>query len=439
METFENIRKENRLLFEYVRGSHLYGLNNEDSDLDTGGLFICNPSDLTGLGLNYSPQVADSRNDTTWYELGKYFQMLLKSNATVLETLFIPEDKMILRPSPLLDELFANKEKFITKQCFKPFVAYSIEQIRKARGLNKKIVNPVTKRLKPMDFCYTFKDQGSTKMEYWLEYRGMKQEYCGLVKIPNMEGIYGVYYDWGQHFQKEGIEGKDFEGCYIRRLNTKDIITRLKEAQANNNQAGIEIETRLLKRSYMEIMAQFIMKYINATVWKDFWYWFYDNQTPKGYHGIVRENSNEMVLSPVAKGEKPICYMSFNSNGYSAHCADYKHYKDWEEKRNEKRYKSNLTKNYDSKNMMHSFRLIQMGLEIASGEGVNLDRNKMGDRELLMNIRNHKYEYDELMDMIDKKKEEMDEAMKNSTLPETIDVQMVEDILQNIRKKQLIV
>ena len=87
---------------------------------------------------------------------------------------------------------------------------------------------------------------------------------------------------------------------------------------------------------------------------------------------------------------------------------------------------------------MHSFRLIQMGLEIASGEGVNLDRKKMGDRELLMNIRNHKYEYDELMDMIDKKKEEMDEAMKHSTLPENIDVQMVEDILQNIRKKQLI-
>ena len=130
--------------------------------------------------------------------------------------------------------------------------------------------------------------------------------------------------------------------------------------------------------------------------------------------------------------------MSFNSNCYSAHCGDYKHYKDWEEKRNEKRYKSNLTKNYDSKNMMHSFRLIQMGLEIASGEGVNLDRKKMGDRDLLMNIRNHKYEYDELMDMIDKKKEEMDKAMKHSTLPETIDVQMVEDILQNIRKKQLI-
>ena len=438
METFENIRKENRLLFEYVRGSHLYGLNNEDSDLDTGGLFICNPSDLTGLGLNYSPQVADSRNDTTWYELGKYFQMLLKSNATVLETLFIPEDKMILRPSPLLDELFANKDKFITKQCFKPFVAYSIEQIRKARGLNKKIVNPVTKRLKPMDFCYTFKDQGSTKMECWLKYRGIKQEYCGLVKIPNMEGIYGVYYDWGQHFQKERVLFEDLDRININMDDTRLIVSRLKDAQANNNQAGVEIEARLLKLSYMRNMIMFIMGYKSISTWSSLSDWFYDNQTPKGYHGIVRENSNEMVLSPVAKGEKPICYMSFNSNGYSAHCADYKHYKEWEEKRNEKRYKSNFTKNYDSKNMMHSFRLIQMGLEIASGEGVNLDRKKMGDRELLMNIRNHKYEYDELMDMIDKKKEEMDEAMKHSTLPENIDVQMVEDILQNIRNKQLI-
>ncbi len=50
-----------------------------------------------------------------------------------------------------------------------------------------------------------------------------------------------------------------------------------------------------------------------------------------------------------------------------------------------------------------------------------------------MNIRNHKYEYDELMDMIDKGRRN-GQAMKRSTLPENIDVQMVEDILQNIRK-----
>lgn len=41
MTEFDIIRNDGRLLYEYIRGSHLYGLNNEDSDVDTSGVFIC--------------------------------------------------------------------------------------------------------------------------------------------------------------------------------------------------------------------------------------------------------------------------------------------------------------------------------------------------------------------------------------------------------------
>ena len=37
---FENIKKNGLLLYEYVRGSHAYGLNIETSDIDTGGVFV---------------------------------------------------------------------------------------------------------------------------------------------------------------------------------------------------------------------------------------------------------------------------------------------------------------------------------------------------------------------------------------------------------------
>ena len=39
---FDKIRQEGRLLYEYVRGSTLYGLNTPQSDVDTSGVFICN-------------------------------------------------------------------------------------------------------------------------------------------------------------------------------------------------------------------------------------------------------------------------------------------------------------------------------------------------------------------------------------------------------------
>ena len=49
------------------------------------------------------------------------------------------------------------------------------------------------------------------------------------------------------------------------------------------------------------------------------------------------------------------------------YCKDYKAYWDWVKHRNESRYQNNIEhgKNYDSKNMMHTFRLLHMAQEIA--------------------------------------------------------------------------
>lgn len=125
--------------------------------------------------------------------------------------------------------------------------------------------------------------------------------------------------------------------------------------------------------------------------------------------------------------------MVYNESGFKDHCKKYKEYKEWEKNRNPKRYESNLNKNYDSKNMMHCVRLMHMGKEIAEGNGVILERTD--DREFLMNIRNHKYEYDELMELIKKDEKALDAAITKSTIKETIDVNFVNDLLIDIRKK----
>ena len=38
--TFENIRENGLLLYEYVRGSNAYGLSLPTSDIDTGGVYL---------------------------------------------------------------------------------------------------------------------------------------------------------------------------------------------------------------------------------------------------------------------------------------------------------------------------------------------------------------------------------------------------------------
>ncbi len=418
-DTFETITKDGRLLYEYVRGSHLYGLNNEDSDVDTSGLFIAPKEAVIGLGNDYQDQVSDERNDTTWYEIGKFCNMLLKSNPTVLEALFVPEDKIITTPSDIVRPLFENRDQFITKECFKPFVSYAIEQIHKARGLNKKIVNPVTERLTPFDFAYTFYNQGSTKISNWLANRGLNKDFCGLVHIPNMHDTYGVYYDWGAHIHHYLIKYEDMETALF-----------------GANMFGLiffgwfgygRVSDDVMKFS------KFVKDFYGLKTKKDLKEWYDKNQEVIHYRGMCLESSTDMRGSSVSKGEKPLCWMVYNESGFKDHCKKYKEYKDWEKFRNPKRYESNLNKNYDSKNMMHCMRLMHMGKEIAEGRGIILNRTE--DREYLMNIRNHKFEYDELMAKIDADKEALDKAIANSTIRETIDVDFVNDLLIEMRKK----
>jgi hypothetical protein len=52
-----------------------------------------------------------------------------------------------------------------------------------------------------------------------------------------------------------------------------------------------------------------------------------------------------------------------------------------------------------------------------------------------MKIRNHGFEYDELMKIVEADKERLDKAIAESTIKEKIDVNFVNDLLINIRKK----
>lgn len=435
--TFDDIREKGLLLYEYRRGSHMYGTNTPESDEDFGGIYMAPAEQLIGLGLDYQSEIHNDSNDIMWYELNKFMLLLLKSNPTVLEALFADHD-CVLYEHPIMTTIKRQRDIFLTKKCFNSFGSYAVEQIRKCRGLNKKIVNPVTKRLEPLDFVYTFHGQGSSNIKNWLEYRGLKQQYCGMVNIPNMHDVYGCYYDWGNFFKNEGITldklmdalvgANDFDGvCHI---DMKDIVSSLKEKDDDINQ-------ELYRKKQFYNMVYFIWSTYNMHHNYELAAWF-EKQKPIGYKGIIGENglSNEIRLSSVSKGEKPICWVSYNQTGYQKHCIDYKNYKDWEKHRNPVRYESNLNKNYDAKNVSHAFRLIAMCTEIAQGKGFNVNRRNI-DRDFLLDVKNHKYEYDDVINMLDEKKRIMDDAISKSVLPEDIDINVVNDILINIRKEQL--
>ena len=433
--TFEDIRDKGLLLYEYVRGSVSQGINTPLSDIDHGGVYLAPAEQLLGLGIDYQDEIKSEKGDDDWMELNKFMRLLLKSNPTVLESLFI-DDKYVLYEHPIMTEIKKHRNEFITKECFSGFIGYSCEQIKKCRSLKKLFVQPIVERKTVLDFCYTFYKQGSTKIENWLDYRGLKQKYCGLVNIPNMMETIGVYYDWGNHFLNENIHIEELYGAYdnIGTYSTTDIITKMKKSTDDGEKLKLEED---LKKCHMCNMVEFIMDFYHLDDMFALRDWYYE-QSPIGYKGIVNEKgtSNELRLSSVAKDEKPVCYMTYNKNAFSSHCKDYKEYKDWEKNRNPVRYLQNKGKQFDRKNVAHAIRLMHMGIEIARGEGVKVDRTNI-DRDFIMNIRNGDSSYEDIISYLEDKKIEMEDAMTSSTLPEKIDIEKINDLLIEIRKRQL--
>ena len=433
--TFEDIRDKGLLLYEYIRGSVSQGINTPLSDIDHGGVYLAPAEQLLGLGIDYQDEIKSEKGDDDWMELNKFMRLLLKSNPTVLESLFI-DDKYVLYEHPIMTEIKKHRNEFITKECFSGFIGYSCEQIKKCRSLKKLFVQPIVERKTVLDFCYTFYKQGSTKIENWLDYRGLKQKYCGLVNIPNMMETIGVYYDWGNHFLNENIHIEELYGAYdnIGTYSTTDIITKMKKSTDDNEKLKLEED---LKKCHMCNMVGFIMDFYHLDDMFALRDWYYE-QSPIGYKGIVNEKgtSNELRLSSVAKDERPVCYMTYNKNAFSSHCKDYKEYKDWEKNRNPVRYLQNKGKQFDRKNVAHAIRLMHMGIEIARGEGVKVDRTNI-DRDFIMNIRNGNSSYEDIISYLENKKIEMEDAMTSSTLPEKIDIEKINNLLIEIRKRQL--
>lgn len=159
---------------------------------------------------------------------------------------------------------------------------------------------------------------------------------------------------------------------------------------------------------------------------------YYSNEF--NYSGVAKkDNANDVSLSSIPKGEKPMAMLYFNKDAYSIYCKQYKEYWEWVAKRNDERYKTTMMhgKNYDSKNMMHVFRLLLMAKEIAAEGKINVFRK---DRDFLLAIKNGQFEYDELVEKAEALKDELPLLYQQSCLIVEPDLESINELLIKMRE-----
>ncbi len=126
-----NPRLGSRIILMGLGGSHAYGTNNENSDIDFRGITLNLPSDL--LGLTSFEQYEDTNTDTVIYAFNKVIRLLLECNPNTIELLGLDEEQYLIKTA-LGQELLDHKHLFLSKRAAKSFGGYASAQLRRLQN-----------------------------------------------------------------------------------------------------------------------------------------------------------------------------------------------------------------------------------------------------------------------------------------------------------------
>lgn len=382
-----------RKLFEVTAGSHAYGTNVPESDIDVRGVFLSERD--AHLSLKPLPeQVSDKTNDVTFYEMKRYFKLAADCNPNIIELLWTPED-CITYQHHAAKLLFECRNLFISKKAYHTFSGYAYSQIKRAKGRNKWVNNP----------------QSETPPD--------KLDFCWVVPVSRLQGAacpdappQGYPLTLGQEWHPQRFPFRP-----------------------------IPLKQRKFVWGGLENFHAAKLEHFDNS------YRLYEYTTPRdqnGYcgpevKGVFRGPHKQIVVESIPKEDewsRFAGFLIFKEQAYDRALKDWKNYHDWVKNRNEARYRSQEAGeiDYDAKNIMHCMRLLWSGGNILrNGEPiVRFEGEKL---EVLMNIRKGKYAYEEIMEMVESEKAALDELKDKSTIPNKVDAKMIDDLYRRAWKE----
>lgn len=119
-------------------GSHAYGTNNDNSDLDIRGVALNDGRDIL-LGRDFE-QVVNEATDTTIYSFDKIVSLLVNCNPNTIELLGLkPEHYLYI--GNVGQQLLDNKEMFLSQRAVHSFGGYANQQLRRLENGTARAAN----------------------------------------------------------------------------------------------------------------------------------------------------------------------------------------------------------------------------------------------------------------------------------------------------------
>jgi len=153
---------QDELIFMTLAGSHMYGTNTPDSDIDKRGVCVPPKNVVMGFAREFKQQNFEGE-DTVVYGLMRFMKLCLENNPNILELLYAPEDCVQVM-HPTWEKLLERRDEILSAKCFHTFTGYAHSQLNRLRGHREWLRNPPTHQ--------------PTRAEF-----GLKEAGSGIVKV----------------------------------------------------------------------------------------------------------------------------------------------------------------------------------------------------------------------------------------------------------------
>lgn len=146
------------VLYETLVGSHLYGTNTPESDLDICGVYVPSKEEILGISrypdeVDRSQKISDGPRNTAgdvdckYYSIKRFLQLAIQGQPAAIEMLFSrPIDARHATAVWVSDMVWLRDNAIISKKCIAPFLGFAQAQAEKMVRRGEKY-NDITKVL----------------------------------------------------------------------------------------------------------------------------------------------------------------------------------------------------------------------------------------------------------------------------------------------------
>lgn len=398
-------------IVKHLAGSHAYGTSTPTSDTDYRGIFLANKEFILTPFYNVREVSDEKEEDTKFYELNQYMKLYLDANPNILETLWVDRSD-IVESTEIYDHLRAHNMDLLSSKIAFTYSGYAYNQVTRMKNHHGWMDKERTaeRRLNEIFDEYphgeTIAWMYDTFPEYLVQRIASRVVSLDAVPAPNYEKFMR---DTSLQLVST-VPLKQYH--FVKLVNNygqKKLLDRDFNMQDFNY--GYELV------SYGENIFGVIINHDERTL----------NGDGSLFYG-KKERTEEQLKTT------PLLIVKFNEKEYKENSENRKNYHKWKANRNEKRSELESLHGYDTKHAMHVVRLLRTAEEALSTGQVFVKRK---DAAELLDIRNGKWTYDELMQYYDDKQHYIREVLyKQSVLPKKPDIKLAAKVLIDIREMQ---